>query len=154
MTLNPAADPSSPGRAAGPALSSREVSLLEAARQALRHAYAPYSGFRVGCALRTADDRVFLGANVENAAFAPSICAERVALPAAVVAGARDFALLAVIGDGAGPCTPCGVCRQVLFEFAPDLPILAAGSDGSLARYVLSRDLLPHAFGPGRLAGG
>jgi cytidine deaminase len=128
--------------------------LLAEAIAAQVRAYAPYSGFRVGAALLAADGRVFVGANVENAAYSPSICAERVALPAAVVAGATEFAALAVVGDGPGPCTPCGVCRQVLFEFAPDLEILAAGTDGAAARYVLSRDLLPHGFGPGRLRAG
>jgi cytidine deaminase len=128
--------------------------LLDRARGAQARAYAPYSGFRVGCALLAADGRVFEGANVENAAYSPTICAERVALPAAVVAGVRDFAGLAVVGDGPGPCTPCGVCRQVLFEFAPDLEVLAAGSDGATARYVLGRDLLPDGFGPRRLAAG
>jgi cytidine deaminase len=125
--------------------------LLERARSAQSAAYAPYSGFRVGAALLAADGRIFVGANVENAAYSPSICAERVALPAAVVAGVRQFSGLAVVGDGPGPCTPCGVCRQVLFEFAPDLPILAAGTTGEPVRYVLGRDLLPHGFGPLRL---
>jgi len=128
--------------------------LLAEAVAAQARAYAPYSGFRVGAAVLAADGRVFTGANVENAAYPASICAERVALPAAVVAGVRDFAALAVVGDGPGPCTPCGVCRQVLFEFAPDLEILAAGADGVAERYVLSRDLLPHGFGPTRLAAG
>jgi cytidine deaminase len=128
--------------------------LLAEAVAAKERAYAPYSGFRVGAALLAADGRVFVGANVENAAYSPSICAERVALPAAVVAEVRDFAALAVAGDGPGACTPCGVCRQVLFEFAPDLAILAAGADGAAERYVLSRDLLPHGFGPGRLGAG
>jgi cytidine deaminase len=128
-----------------------EGALLTAARDARERAYAPYSGFRVGCALLTADGRVFVGANVENAAYSPSICAERVALPAAVVAGARDFPALAVVGDGDGPCTPCGVCRQVLYEFAPDLLVLAAGETGAVGRYVLGRDLLPEGFGPARL---
>ena len=90
---------------------------------------------------------------VENAAYSPTICAERVAMPAAVVAGVRDFRALAVVGDGEGPATPCGVCRPVLSEFAPDLVVLAAGTSGPVARYVLGRDLLPAAFGPARLAG-
>ena len=128
--------------------------LLARAREAQAFAYAPYSGFRVGCALVAADGRLFVGANVENAAYSPTICAERVALPAAVVAGVRTFAALAVVGDGSGPCTPCGVCRQVLYEFAPDLEVLAAGSDGATARYVLGRDLRPAGFGPRRRAAG
>jgi cytidine deaminase len=128
-----------------------EEALLAAARGARERAYAPYSGFRVGCALLTADGQVFLGANVENAAYSPTICAERVALPAAVVAGAREFAALAVVCDGDGPCTPCGVCRQVLYEFAPDLLVIAAGETGPVARYRLEADLLPHGFGPARL---
>jgi cytidine deaminase len=128
--------------------------LLARARQARTAAYAPYSGFRVGAALLTVDGRVFVGANVENAAFSPSICAERAALPAAIVAGARDLLALAVVGDGDGPCTPCGVCRQVLYEFAPDLLVIAAGTTGEPARYVLGRDLLPEGFGPARLAAG
>lgn len=125
--------------------------LLAAAREVRERAYAPYSGFRVGCALLAADGRVFLGANVENAAYSPTICAERVALPAAVVAGAREFTALAVVGAGDGPCTPCGVCRQVLYEFAPDLLVIAAGETGEVARYHLGIDLLPHGFGPARL---
>jgi cytidine deaminase len=131
-----------------------EDELLAAARSAREQAYAPYSGFRVGAALLAEDGRVFMGANVENAAWSPSICAERAALPAAVVAGARSFTTIAVVGEGDGPTTPCGVCRQVLYEFAPDLVVIAAGETGQTARYVLSRDLLPHGFGPARLAAG
>jgi cytidine deaminase len=128
--------------------------LLARARAVQTAAYAPYSGFRVGAAVLNADGRVFVGANVENAAYSPSICAERVAVPAAIVAGARDLVALAVVGDGPGPCTPCGVCRQVLYEFAPDLIVVAAGTAGEPARYVLGRDLLPDGFGPVRLAAG
>ena len=131
-----------------------EQSLLETAATARERAYAPYSNFRVGAALLAADGRVFVGANVENAAYGSTICAERVALPAAVVGGAREFVALAVVGDGDGPCTPCGACRQVLFEFCPQLVILAAGADGSSRRYRLGIDLLPDGFGPVRLAGG
>lgn len=133
------------------ALSDDERALLEVARAAREAAYAPYSGFKVGAALRTGDGAVFSGANVENAAFSPTICAERVALPAAVVAGHRDFVALAVVGGGDGPCTPCGVCRQMLYEFAPDLIVLAAGETGAVGRYVLGSDLLPEGFGPRRL---
>lgn len=141
--------------AAGPAaVTVDEAGLLAQAREMMIAAYAPYSGFRVGAALLAADGRVFTGANVENAAYSPTICAERVALPQAVVAGAREFLALAVACDGDGPCPPCGVCRQVLFEFAPDLVVLAAGATGDPARFVLARDLLPHGFGPARLEAG
>lgn len=125
--------------------------LLGQARAAQLAAYAPYSGFRVGAALLTAQGTVYTGANVENAALSVTICAERVALPAAVVAGERDFRALAVVGDGDGPTTPCGVCRQVLFEFAPELVVVAAGATGAARRYVLGHELLPDAFGPARM---
>lgn len=128
--------------------------LLEIASEMREHAYAPYSGFRVGAALLAADDRVFVGANVENAAYGTTICAERVAMPLAVVDGAREFVALAVVGDGDGACTPCGECRQMLFEFAPELVVLAGGADGKVARYVLGADLLPGGFGPLRLRRG
>lgn len=131
-----------------------EAALLAIASEMREHAYAPYSGFRVGAALLAADDRVFVGANIENAAYGPTICAERVAMPLAIVDGARDFVAIAVVGDGDGPCTPCGICRQVLFEFAPDLVVLAGGGDASVARYVLGADLLPDGFGPLRLREG
>lgn len=96
------------------------------------------------------DGRVFTGANVENAAYGAALCAERVAVCTAVVATAREFVALAIVCDGPGPCTPCGICRQVLFEFAPDLYVIALGIGGGYARYILSRDLLPAAFGPHR----
>ena len=134
-------------------MSVDEQELLAAASQARELAYAPYSRFRVGAALLSADGQVFLGANIENAAYGSTLCAERAALPAAVVAGVRDFAMLAVVGDGDGPCTPCGACRQVLYEFAPDLVVLAGGADGMPRRYELGRDLLPDGFGPRRLGG-
>lgn len=131
-----------------------EQALLDTAAAARERAYAPYSNFRVGAALLAADGRIFVGANVENAAYGSTICAERVALPAAVIQGVREFVALAVVGDGDGPCTPCGACRQVLFEFCPQLIVLAGGGDGSSRRYRLGVDLLPDGFGPIRLNGG
>lgn len=128
--------------------------LLAAAVQARDRAYAPYSGFRVGAALEAADGTVHLGCNVESAAYPATICAERTALVSAVAAGTQTFRRIAVIGSGPGPTTPCGTCRQMLFEFAPDLEVLAAGTDGATATFVLGRDLLPEGFGPTRLAAG
>lgn len=121
--------------------------LVERARAARRHAHAPHSGFRVGAALATAGGQVFTGVNVESSAYPAGVCAERVALGAAVTAGARDLAALAVAGDGPEPCVPCGMCRQALHDLAPDLEVLAAGDTGEPVRYLLGRDLLPHAFG-------
>lgn len=130
------------------------TALLARARDAQRRAYAPYSGFLVGAALRCADGTVIEGCNVENAAYPATICAERTAVATAVAAGQRDFEAIAVIGSGPGPTTPCGVCRQVLFEFAPDLLVHAAGDDGATATFVLGADLLPEGFGPRRLQAG
>lgn len=130
------------------ALTGSEAELLEAARAARAGAYAPYSRFRVGAALRLDDGSVVTGANVENAAFPATICAERVAVASAVAHGGRAFVQLAVAGSGPAACTPCGTCRQVLYEFAPSLEVLAAGETGDPLRLVLERDLLPHGFGP------
>lgn len=120
--------------------------LVARSRAVRSRAHAPYSGFRVGAALLAADGQVYLGVNVESAAYPVGICAERAALSAAVTAGARDLVALAVCGGGTAPCVPCGLCRQALHELAPDLEVLAAGETGEPARYLLGRDLLPHAF--------
>lgn len=91
--------------------------IIEAAWQARDHAHAPYSGFSVGAALLTEDGRVFTGCNVENLSYGLTICAERVAIGAAIVAGARRFRTLVVVADTAEPISPCGACRQVMAEF-------------------------------------
>ena len=130
-----------------------ELELCRKALEAKERAYAPYSGFCVGAALLTGTGKVYTGCNVENAAFSPTICAERTALVKAVSEGERAFVMLAVAGgkgETLAPATPpCGVCRQVLAEFcAPDFPILLVQSETEYARCTLS-DLLPRAFGPG-----
>ncbi len=108
-------------------------------------AYAPYSGYRVGAALRAADGRVFSGCNVENAAYSPSLCAERLAVAKAVEAGARELTAIAVATASDPPATPCGVCRQVLREFSTDLVILCGNPGGGLREFTLA-ELLPAGF--------
>lgn len=115
--------------------------------------YVPYSNFPVGAALLCRDGVVFTGCNVENAAFGSTICAERTALVKAVSEGRRDdFVAIAIAGRGEDYCWPCGACRQMLYEFAPQLRVLVARGDGSFQTLSLSQ-LLPHGFGPKSLEG-
>jgi cytidine deaminase len=129
-----------------PELSEEESRLIAAAREARGHSYAPYSGFAVGAAV-LAGGRVFPGANVENASYGLTICAERAAVFAAAGAGERRLDAVAVVTDTPTPTPPCGACRQVLNEFGPDATVLCATVGGAVVRYHLS-DLLPAAFGP------
>ena len=122
--------------------------LVRLALDMRKHSYVPYSRFPVGAALLCADGRVFTGCNVENAAYGSTICAERTALLKAVSEGCRTgWVALAVAGSGEDFCWPCGACRQMLYEFAPGLRVLAARADGTFRQATLS-ELLPHAFGP------
>jgi cytidine deaminase len=117
------------------------------AESAMEHAYAPYSGFRVGAALLTSNGMVVEGCNVENASYPAGSCAERVAVGAAVARGLREYAALVIATEADVPASPCGICRQVLFEFAPALPVLSVTRGGAEARWDMS-ELLPHAFTP------
>lgn len=125
-------------------ISSQE--LVSMAAKARENAYAPYSGFAVGAALQGCSGRVYYGCNVENSAYSPSICAERVAIGSAIAAGERNFAALAVIGNEREYCYPCGVCRQVLAEFCDeDFPIYVAKGLKEIKTMTLG-SLLAHAF--------
>jgi cytidine deaminase len=121
--------------------------LSAAAFDAMARAYAPYSGFRVGAALAVADGRIFLGCNVENAAYGAAICAERAAVLAAIANGARAFTRLVIASDARTPAPPCGLCRQVLAEFAPALDIESCTQAGARAAWSLA-DLFTHPFTP------
>lgn len=126
-------------------LTGQEQRALAVARQALKNAYAPYSGFHVGAALIAEDGRIFSGCNVENASYGLTMCAERVALGCAVAAGVRRFTVAAVASDGLAP-PPCGACRQVLAEFLDeDAVVVASGADGETVRFAMGA-LLPHRF--------
>ncbi|GAA6393065.1 cytidine deaminase [Clostridiales bacterium] len=122
--------------------------LVDKAFEMHQYSYVPYSHFPVGAALLCGDGRVFTGCNVENAAFGSTICAERTALLKAVSEGCReDFLAIAIAGRGEDYCWPCGSCRQMLYEFAPNLRVLCARGDGAFVETKLSQ-LLPHGFGP------
>jgi homotetrameric cytidine deaminase len=127
-------------------MSTNMNELRAAARAARAAAYAPYSHFTVGAAVETADGRRFTGANVENASYGLTVCAERTAVFAAVLAGARPIAAVAVTGPDGVTTPPCGACRQVLAEFGgPDVPLTYARADGGWNDTTLG-ELLPGAF--------
>jgi cytidine deaminase len=125
--------------------------LIDLAIEARRRAYAPYSNYSVGAALRTRSGRLFTGCNVENAAYPTSMCAERVAVYKAVSEGEREFEVIAVATSNGG--TPCGGCRQVLAEFGLDMLVLIADTQGRLIQKTTVAELLPGAFTPDKLLG-
>lgn len=131
-----------------------DMELIKAAIDAMGRAYAPYSGFFVGAAILSAGGAVYTGCNVENASYGATICAERTALLKAVSEGERDFTAIAIVGGKGGEicdfCPPCGVCRQVLSEFAAgDFSILLF--DGERTKTLTLSELLPHSFAKNNL---
>lgn len=119
--------------------------LLRAAREVRERAYAPYSGFAVGAALKTREGQVFAGANVENASYGLGRCAEQSAVQAMVAGGERDFEAIVIYTEASPPASPCGACRQILFEFAPEASVTCTNHLGEeLSGQV--KDFLPHGF--------
>lgn len=119
--------------------------LLQAALDARRYAHAPFSGFRVGAAVETADGRIFTGCNIENATYSLTLCAERVALAKALSEGFRHFRRIAVAAATQVLTPPCGSCRQILWEFCPDAELILVNPDGATEALPV-RDLLPRPF--------
>lgn len=136
------------GRAAAKSAAARDGrTLRDRALAAMEHAYAPYSKFRVGAVLVGADGSLTEACNVENAAFPAGTCAERAAIASAVARGVRRFTTLVIASSAQDPTPPCGMCRQALIEFAPELEIISVTRTGKEARWRLA-ELLPQAFSP------
>jgi cytidine deaminase len=132
--------------------SAGERALRDAAFAAMENAYAPYSQFRVGAAVRAASGTIVAGCNVENAAYGEALCAERVAIAAAVAQGIKEFEEIAIASESEDPAAPCGSCRQTMSEFAPDLKVTSYARNGKQVTWRLS-DLLPEAFASNHLRG-
>lgn len=126
-----------------------ESELIKTAIAASEMAYIPYSNYRVGAALVTRDGDVFAGCNVESASYSPTICAERTALVKAISEGKREFSAVAVVTRDGG--SPCGVCRQLLYEFSPSMLVIMADLEGVVHQRATLADLLPFGFGPANL---
>jgi cytidine deaminase len=123
--------------------------LLKLATEARERAYTPYSHYNVGAALLTKDGKIYQGCNIENASYTPTICAERTAFFKAIYDGERDFSAIAIIGSGATPSFPCGVCRQVMSEFCGgDFVLIVSNRDGSEIIVETLDQMMPHRFGP------
>jgi cytidine deaminase len=129
------------------------MNLIDNASEAMKKAYAPYSKFSVGCAVRGESGTVYQGCNVENASYGATICAERVAITQAIAQGEKTIVELAVITSSAEPCMPCGLCLQVIAEFAkPQLKISSSSADKKKVAELQLSDLLPHSFNKASLS--
>jgi cytidine deaminase len=130
----------------GAGVEGRRERLLQAARSAMEHAYAPYSDFRVGAALLTKNGEIFVGCNVENASYGMTNCAERTAIFSAVAKAGPKFNIeaIAVVNDKGVPCSPCGACRQVIYEFGPEAIVFFQSAKGWKEAPIT--DLLPEGF--------
>jgi cytidine deaminase len=119
--------------------------LIQRAKKARENSYSPYSNFKVGAALLGRSGNIYTGTNVENSSFGLGVCAERLALLKAVSSGEKDFSKIAIIAAGEKPITPCGLCRQALFEFSPDMKVICSNLRGKVKRLTL-KQLLPYPF--------
>lgn len=128
---------------------AEKQALIGQAIAATQNAYIPYSGYAVGAALRTVAGDVYTGCNIENASYPATICAERTALVKAVSEGAREFDVIVVATRNGG--SPCGICRQMLFEFAPELQVIMVDFDGNIHAQARLNDLLLHGFSGSKL---
>lgn len=126
-------------------MEDRDKQLIEAARQVRENAYAPFSEFKVGSALETDDGQIIVGSNVESASYGLTVCAERVAVWNAISQGKRKIVKIAVVADTEDLTPPCGVCRQIIWEFGGDIPVIFANLHGKVET-VQMKDLLPRAF--------
>lgn len=124
---------------------TNDEELITRARNAQKNAYAPFSQFKVGAALLTDDGKIYSGCNVENSTYGATNCAERTAVFTAVCDGARSFQKIVVVTDSEDPIMPCGICRNVLYEFSPNMEIIAVGASGKTERIQLSA-LFPKGF--------
>lgn len=122
-----------------------EARLIAAATEVRGNAVCPFSRFAVGCALLDGQGKIWTGANVENASYTLGLCAERVAIFHALTHGGRDFSAIAIVTGAKRPTSPCGACRQILYEYARDAALILVTTDGQIARAAL-RDLLPNGF--------
>ncbi len=124
---------------------NKDLELIEAAKSVREKAYAPYSNFKVGAALLTKEGKIYTGCNVESASYGLTVCAERVAIWKAVSEGETEFETIAVVADTHELTPPCGVCRQIIWEFCGDVPVLFANLEGKTETVKMS-ELLPRAF--------
>ncbi|GAB4180675.1 MAG: cytidine deaminase [Calditrichia bacterium] len=125
----------------------KDHELIQAAKEARKNARALYSNFKVGAALLTEDNQIFTGVNVESSSYGLTICAERVALTKALSEGAGSFSKIAIVTDAEKLTSPCGACRQLLFDYAPELKVIIANIKGEQKEYTL-KELFPSPFGP------
>lgn len=124
--------------------------LVNLALDARKNSYSPYSKYSVGAAVLCGDESIFTGCNIENASYPCGICAERTAMSKAISEGKKSFSKIAIAGSSDQICTPCGLCRQFMYEFAPDLTVLCSDDKGNFTEKKLN-DFLPDGFGPGSL---